>query len=892
MSSARPRCCRRFPARAGNTWTGGGGSTNWSDGNNWGGAQPGYGTLTFTTGGGQGTTSVVDANYSMNQLLWTGASSWILNNSGGFGISLFDNGGVQAKIENQSTGLVTINAPIAFAAATGAAWGEINAVNGDLTFGGGTLTVNGSAVAGIKMFGGGRTTTFNNTLSATGKWFATKAATGDTIAVGGAFTSGDFYLMNGSTLKLNSGGSIAMSALRLGGDFGTTLTQNLALGATFQLTNLAGGQSFGSTINTVTGNTSNALRVDSQNTSGTNTLSGGVFLDSPLNFQQAAGGTLAVTGVVSNGSGLTKTGNGTVTLSNANTYTGGTTISAGVLQAGNNAALGTGGVTLNGGTLGLNGQTLANNLVSAASTVSGVVFTGNSAGTLSGALTGTGTVNFSTTATAQITPTMPVLTNFTGTIGIDTSAPGNICFRIINTGAAGAKWVVNHEGHGGYRIDQINANLDGNDATVGNNGGYWFPGGNGTGRSTLSPDVILLHIGTNDILQNFNLGTIQARLDALVTKIVTERPGAKLFVADLVPITTGTDATVISYNQMVDAVLAAHPGVGLLDMHTAFPFGGMGGDNVHPNDIGYNFMASQWYNALLANFGGPITSFAIPGISPVLVALSATLDVNATTATVGPLSGAGSVTLGTGGALTVNSIAATTFSGVISGDGSFTKSNSATLTLTGANTFTGTTAVSGGTLEAAGAGTLGATSAVTVNTGGTLLLSGAGNRVNDSAAFTMNGGTILSSVNALDEQFGTLTLAENSIIDFGTFAGGNTFRFADSAALSALWTSGKTLSIWNWTPSVDHLYVGTNTSGLDASQLGKISFYNGSPGTLSSGFAGGAFNGTRFGGLNGEVTPVPEPSSVATVMGLLGLIGWRERRNARLVRAVGRCADC
>src|SRR4051794_36158466 len=40
-------------ARAGNTWTGGGASTNWSDNDNWGGAQPGYGTLTFTTGGGQ-----------------------------------------------------------------------------------------------------------------------------------------------------------------------------------------------------------------------------------------------------------------------------------------------------------------------------------------------------------------------------------------------------------------------------------------------------------------------------------------------------------------------------------------------------------------------------------------------------------------------------------------------------------------------------------------------------------------------------------------------------------------------------------------------------------------------------------------------------------------------
>ena len=340
-------------AHAANLWDGGGTTDNWSDILNWDNDLfPGYGTLTFA--GSTRTTNIVDASISMNQLLWTGASAWTLNNSGGAVISLFDNSGVQAKVENQSTGLVTINAPVTFAATAGAAWGEINAVSGDLTFGsGGTLTVNGSAVAGIKMFGAGRTTTFNGTVSAAGKWFATTAAA-DIIVVGGAFTSGDIYVMNGSTLKLNSGGSITTSGLRLGGDFGTTLTQNLAQGATFQLTSLTGGQTFGSNINSVTGNTSNALLVDSQNTSGTNTLSGSVFLDSPLTFSQAAGGTLAVTGVVSNASSLTKTGAGALTLSNTNTYTGGTFLNAGILNVNSAGALGntaTGALTITGGTL-------------------------------------------------------------------------------------------------------------------------------------------------------------------------------------------------------------------------------------------------------------------------------------------------------------------------------------------------------------------------------------------------------------------------------------------------------------------------------------------------------------------------------------------------------------
>src|SRR5205823_11950038 len=114
-------------------------------------------------------------NYSMNQLNWTATSStWTLGSSGGSVLSLFDNGGTQAKVENNSSGLVTINAPITFAANNGSPpdpFGEINAVSGDLTFGTGTLTVNGSSVNGIKLFGSSHVVTFNNTVSSSGKWF-------------------------------------------------------------------------------------------------------------------------------------------------------------------------------------------------------------------------------------------------------------------------------------------------------------------------------------------------------------------------------------------------------------------------------------------------------------------------------------------------------------------------------------------------------------------------------------------------------------------------------------------------------------------------------------------------------------------------------------------------
>ena len=308
----------------------------------------------------------------MNQIFWTGSSAWTMNNANSTVLSLFDNGGTQAKVENQSTGLVTINAPITFAANNGSPpnpFGEINAVNGDLTFATSTLTVNGSSVNGIKLFGGGRVVNFNATVSASGKWFGhTTSGTGNTVNIGGPFTSSDFYVMNGGTLNLNSGGSLTAS-VRLGGDFGNTGNQDQTKTGTFNLTVAAGGQTFSGVVNSVSGNTSGTLAVNSQNTSGANTLSGHIALDSALKITQAASGTLNITqtkgvdtttgtdikgntltltpasggtithsGTIYNSTGaggVTMTGAGTVTYSATHTYSGDTLINAGTLQINN-----------------------------------------------------------------------------------------------------------------------------------------------------------------------------------------------------------------------------------------------------------------------------------------------------------------------------------------------------------------------------------------------------------------------------------------------------------------------------------------------------------------------------------------------------------------------------
>jgi fibronectin-binding autotransporter adhesin len=87
---------------------------------------------------------------------------------------------------------------------------------------------------------------------------------------------------------------------------------------------------------------------------------------SPFNIQVSSG-SATITGVINElaqPSSLDKIGAGTLILTAANTYTGGTTINVGVLEAENNTALGTGAVTVNsGGTLAFyNGTSVANNI--------------------------------------------------------------------------------------------------------------------------------------------------------------------------------------------------------------------------------------------------------------------------------------------------------------------------------------------------------------------------------------------------------------------------------------------------------------------------------------------------------------------------------------------------
>ncbi|GAB2961357.1 ricin-type beta-trefoil lectin domain protein [Saccharothrix stipae] len=153
-----------------------------------------------------------------------------------------------------------------------------------------------------------------------------------------------------------------------------------------------------------------------------------------------------------------------------------------------------------------------------------------------------------------------------------------------------------HQGHPGWRIDQIDANVV-----------NWL-------RNT-TPRTVLLHIGTNDILQNYNVANAPARLSALVDRITATVPNADVFVATIIPLAnSGQAAAARNFNAtipgMVQSKVNAGKRVRLVDMHSALTTADLI-DGVHPTATGYDKMAARWYTALRAvpgSIGDPVAS--------------------------------------------------------------------------------------------------------------------------------------------------------------------------------------------------------------------------------------------------------------------------------------------
>jgi len=454
----------------------------------------------------------------------------------------------------------------------------------------------------------------------------------------------------------------------------------------------------------------NSLTLSQSGTTGT--LNGGIGIGDSgvlsIDPGTAAGVSVTLANVIHDILGtpgsVTKIGAGTLNLSGANTYTGATNVSNGILQAGAANVFGSSSaVTVNSSTLDLNN--FNQSIGSLAGDVGGTITLGTATLTLGsdnttkihdGLITGTGGVTKVGTGIQYLTGQ----NTFTGTTRVEAGT-----LVISSTRALRSTNVEIASGE--LRLNLANALLA--NPTVTQTGGQFaisgsqsigsLSGSGGTGILLSSGTV--LTVGSNNTSTTYG-GSIGNNGNGALSK-------------------TGTGTLTLTG-------ASSYTGATTIDSGTL--------------------------QAGVAN--------AISSSTGVIINNSGVFDLNSFAQSVGSLTGGTVTTVTLGSAtLTIGSDNSNTvFQGVISGTGGVTKAGTGTQYIYGANTYTGTTRVEGGSLYVTSGGSLASTSYEIA--GGELRLNQV-NNVPASAAVTQTGGQL---VIAASQQMGSLSGSGGNGIQF------------------------------------------------------------------------------------------------------------------------------
>jgi autotransporter-associated beta strand protein len=616
----------------------------------------------------------------------------------------------------------------------------------------------------------------NLTLNGANTYTGTTTASTGALILGGSLV-GPVSTLTTGTFTETSGGSIT------GGS--TTVS---SAGAT----TLAGSNNYGGATS-VTG--------------GTLSLSGGITGSNVT----VGGGTLAETsaGVIGGGSSAFAITTGTATLAGANTYGGGTTVSGGVVNVtnGSGSATGSGGVALNGGTLAGSGA------ISGTVTISGGILAPGAAGTiltmggltynsgtlafvLNGAGTGSG-ANSSISVTNATFTAAPTLSISAGNV---TSITNNEVFTILSSTNAitGGSFLT---GLPTVTVGRfvLTPSASGNNLILTANGAaanlVWVGGVAGLGTS-IAPQ------GDGSTWNNTQ-----------TTGASNWSNGGKYdYFYDF---DTVTFNDIGSPSHTVTLTTANSPTSVTVNTSSAYTFTGSGSITgpgtvtVQTGQLNLN-IANSYSGGTNINAAGGITAGvagALPSTGTVVV--SGTLDMNGHNQSIGTLSdgGVSTGTITNGGTslatLTTSGTSSSTYSGIIKdGSTSATALSVAdgpnTLTLTGANTYSGGTTLTSGTLYINN-GSAGSSTSSAIGTG----------------PLTLNGGTINTSLSGL-------ILGTNNAINIGgsfAFGGTNNMSLGTGAvSINGSYTvtlggSGSTLTLSGVATNTTNAAVTTTVNG-------------------------------------------------------------------------------
>lgn len=147
---------------------------------------------------------------------------------------------------------------------------------------------------------------------------------------------------------------------------------------------------------------------------------------------------------------------------------------------------------------------------------------------------------------------------------------------------AGSMSDNDNEGYSGYTIDQIKSLAA---AEI----------------RTYKPNVVTLHVGTNDLDKNIDVARAPERLTSLLNTIYTTEPDVTVVLSTLVPSTNRlTESNIVAYNASLPAVVNGQRAQGrkieLVDMSPVTTADLS--DYLHPSDAGYDKMGEIFYEGI------------------------------------------------------------------------------------------------------------------------------------------------------------------------------------------------------------------------------------------------------------------------------------------------------
>ncbi|EIO8209960.1 autotransporter-associated beta strand repeat-containing protein [Salmonella enterica] len=641
-------------------------------------------------------------------------------------------------------------------------------LSGANTYSGGTLISDGTLVASnVEALGTGDVTDnavlelntggdFDNAISGSGQ--VEKSGDG-TLTLSGSNT-----YTGGTTI--NDGTLIATSVDALGsGDVTDNATLALNTGGTFDNAISGSGQVVKSGDDVLTLSGANSYSGGTLISDGTLVASnvealgsGDVTNDAVLELN--TGGTFDNT--ISGSGRVVKSGDGALTLSGANSYSGGTLISDGTLIAGRVDVLGSGDVTDNA-TLELNTGGTFDNAISGSGQV---VKSGDDVLTLSGAnsysggtlisdgtlvasnVEALGTGDVTDNATLEMNTGGDFINNIGGTGRVEKSGDDALTLSGSNTYTGGT--TINDGTLIATSVDALGSGDVTNNAVLElNTGGDFINNIGGTGRVEKSGDETLTLSGSN----TYTGGTLIS--------------GGTLVATNVEALGTGdvTDNAVLELNTGGDFINN---------------IGGTGRVEKSGDDT-LTLSGSNSYTGGTLISSGTLVATNVDALGSGDVTDNATLELN------------------TGG----------TFDNAISGSGQVVKSGDETLTLSGANSYTGGTLISSGTLvandvNALGTGDVTDNAVLELNTGGDFdnAISGSGQVVKSgdetltlSGANSYTGGTLISGgtlVATSVEALGSGDVTDNAVLELNT---GGTFDNAISGSGQVVKSGDKTLTL-------------------------------------------------------------------------------------------------